>query len=392
MTDQQWIEVWDLYEQAFCLPVAEREAYVRGASQNTATAYAVLTMLIESDCSEPEPELKPGTQIDHYVVIRELGRGATGVVYLAEDVQLSRKVALKLLYPDGFGDFSMRERVLREARAASALNHPQIVTIYEVIRWGEGLAIAMEFLEGNTLRTLCLEGGLSIARAVQIGQQIADAIAAAHRAGIVHLDIKPENIFVREDGYIKVVDFGLAMRTSADIHSTSGFPVGTLRYMSPEQARGEALTPATDIFSFGLVLYELATGKHPFDAASPYETAEKILQADAPLPSRLNAHVPAKLDALLMATLEKGRLARPSAGQIALRLQELSYGQGTNARKLKLSSLLVPVVLTALVAGVIALYTAREKSVPLPEPILHPITSNASENRVVAAAVSPDGA
>jgi tetratricopeptide (TPR) repeat protein len=248
-----------------------------------------------------------------------------GQVYRARDKQLGRDVALKFL-PDGTRpDSTAVHRFLREARAASALNHPNIVTIYEAGEVEAGHFISMELVKGRTLRMI-KERPLPMTELLRLAIQMVKALAAAHAAGIIHRDIKMENIMVRDDGYIKILDFGLAQLklmglphewiTLKEITSDSGLIIGTLRYMSPEQAGGRSLTVATDIFSLGIVLYELATGKHPFEGESQLTVLNAILTQRAIAPSRLNPEIPVWLDELLLRMLDKNPLSRPSSGDL----------------------------------------------------------------------------
>src|SRR2546428_268807 len=218
-----------------------------------------------------------GQTIAHYRILAKLGAGGMGEVFLALDTKLERKLALKLLPAQFTQDESHVRRFEQEAKAASALNHPNIITIHEIGESQAGRFIAMEFVQGRTLGTLIGER-LSPDQLISVGRQIARALAVAHAAGIVHRDIKPANIMLRDDGYVKVLDFGLARLASSSatlseaetLDGTSpGTLLGTLRYMSPEQARGEKAMQPSDIFSLGLVFYELVTGRHPFQAGSP---------------------------------------------------------------------------------------------------------------------------
>jgi len=224
--------------------------------------------------------LEPGELVAHYRVISPLASGGMGQVYLAEDVRLGRKLALKVLAPRAEPDEARASRFEREARAVSALNHPNIITIYDI---GEvrGLRfIATEFIEGVTLRTLLGRGRIELRRALGIAMQVAEGLAAAHAAGVVHRDLKPENVMVRADGQVKVLDFGLAKVTASHLlqqaseeatrpfHTEEGQVMGTLRYMSPEQARGEEIDSRTDVFALGVVLYEMLAGRPPFAGSS----------------------------------------------------------------------------------------------------------------------------
>lgn len=207
---------------------------------------------------------------NRYRIDAQLGEGGMGEVYLAVDTQLGRKVALKILPAELTRDEERVRRFEREARTASGLNHPNILTIYEIGRAEGTHFIITELVEGETLRDLIRTGPIELTRLLDIGAQAADALAAAHRAGVVHRDIKPENIMVRRDGYVKLLDFGLAklLETSRDAPltalTTPGMVVGTIQYMSPEQTAGSHVDHRADIFSLGCVLYEMATSRHPF--------------------------------------------------------------------------------------------------------------------------------
>jgi predicted ATPase len=265
-----------------------------------------------------------GTHLGHYKVISRLGRGAMGEVYEAEDTTLGRRVALKILPADLTEDEDRIRRFKLEARAASALNHPNIVTIHEIGEAEAGRYIVMEFVEGRTLRSLINER-IAIDTLISIGIQIAKALSVAHSAGIVHRDIKPDNVMVRTDGYVKVLDFGLARLarfnlTNSDeetlVPTAAGAILGTIGYMSPEQAHGDDVENATDIFSFGIVLYEMATCKHPFMAGSPFAVLQGITSQDPLPPSRLNPDVSQPLEDLILQMLQKDARFRPAAADI----------------------------------------------------------------------------
>jgi len=270
-----------------------------------------------------------GQTLSHYRVLDAVGAGGMGVVYRAMDERLDRTVALKMLSEPLVLNRTAVDRLIREARAVSALNHPNIVTVHEIVETESSCFIVMEFVQGRTLRTIAAEPPSS-ELVVKLGGQIATALAVAHAAGIIHRDIKPENIMVRADGYVKVLDFGLARlipikstQLTADTISVSGALVGTARYMSPEQVRGETVSGASDVFSLGLVLYELATGRHPFGADTGIGVLHAILSEPVLRPSRLNPEIPAALESLIIQMLEKDFRLRPTAAEVEAKLAAL---------------------------------------------------------------------
>ena len=267
-----------------------------------------------------------GRSIGNYHITGHLGRGGMGEVYLARDTRLGREVALKFLPGEAINDQSRLRRFLQEARAASTLNHPNIVTIYEVGELDGVPFIATEFIQGRTLRHMMTQQQ-PVELSLRIGTQIARALAVAHSSGIVHRDIKPENIMVRDDGYVKILDFGLARLAAAPgsdvdsnagtyVQTSAGIVVGTLAYMSPEQAQGDVVESATDIFSLGVVLFELATGQHPFRSDSRVGLMNAIVTQHPVSPSRLNPETAGILETLILRMLEKSPLVRPSASEV----------------------------------------------------------------------------
>ncbi|MGH7599194.1 MAG: protein kinase domain-containing protein, partial [bacterium] len=221
-----------------------------------------------------------GTKISHYQIIDLLGQGGMGEVYLAEDLNLRRKAALKVLAPKYTADPSFQARFKREAQAAANLNHPNVVTIYEIGEYEDRLFIAMEYVPGESLRARITREKLSVRQVIDIALQICDGLARAHNGGIVHRDLKPANILVNAEGRVKIVDFGLAKVQGVSKLTRSGIMMGTLPYMSPEQVRGEELDNRSDIFSMGVVLYELLTRDLPFQGESEYVVMSSIVNQE----------------------------------------------------------------------------------------------------------------
>jgi len=257
-----------------------------------------------------------GKSVGHYRITAKLSTGGMGEVFLAEDTRLERKAAIKTLPAEMAADASRRQRFLQEARAASALNHPHVCVVYDVGETADGLPfIAMEFVEGQTLDKLVKQGPLEVSQVVELALQVADALDAAHTRRIVHRDIKPANISLNERGQVKVLDFGLAKRMPTETagqeatqeyqQTKEGHVVGTPSYMSPEQALGKDLDHRTDIFSLGIVLYELATGRRPFTGSSFSEIVNNILHAQPPAIARLNYDVPPELERITLKCLQK---------------------------------------------------------------------------------------
>ena len=263
-----------------------------------------------------------GRRVGHYQILSPLGAGGMGEVYLALDTRLGRRVALKLLPSEFMQDAGRVRRFGLEAFAASALNHPNILTIYDIGRADGAHFIAAEFVEGRTLKSLIPGAPLRTEEALNVAAQVAEALSAAHAAGIVHRDIKPENIMLRPDGYVKVLDFGIAKLTEPGSAKDSargsngaektetGTVVGTVAYMSPEQALGRAVDHRTDVFNLGLILYELLTGKHPFRGETDAATFDAILNRDPPPPSLPDPEADRELERVLFRALEKDRELR----------------------------------------------------------------------------------
>jgi len=277
-----------------------------------------------------------GARFGPYEIIAPLGAGGMGEVWRARDTRLSREVAIKVL-PASLTDNADRvRRFEQEARAASALNHPNIITIHEIGEAEAGRYIVMELVKGSTFRSIGTKRP-SMASFIRWGRQLAEAIGVAHEAGIIHRDIKPENIMLRDDGYVKMLDFGLARLAPNAIENPEGEQLartdpgtmlGTMRYMAPEQTRGETATTATDIFALGVVFYELATGEHPFSAGTVLALLQAIAARRPVPPSHLNPEIAAPIETIILRMLEKEARRRPSASEVEIALAESQGAAG----------------------------------------------------------------
>jgi hypothetical protein len=341
-----WQRITEVFQRALDADPVDRERVIAEAEiDDPAVAAEVRALLRAHDRSDrfleepawaaapdlllesPDPGFLSGQRIGPYQVGEEIGRGGMGVVYAAHDARLGRTVALKMLPPAFSRDGQARERLAREARAAAALSHPSIATVYALEDIDGDLFIASELVRGSTLRKTLEGGRLSPSAVLDILGQIAGALEAAHREGIVHRDLKPENVLVAADGRIKVVDFGIArMLAPIDGHlatlTRTGAHLGTPGYMAPEQLRGRDVDARADVFAFGIIAYELATGVHPFGGSDPASLLERLVSDGSPL-----SHViePAGLDALVRRALKGDPAARySSGGEIAAALRTLA--------------------------------------------------------------------
>jgi eukaryotic-like serine/threonine-protein kinase len=380
MRPERWRQVDQLFQAALERAPEERTAFISEAcggddslrreveallaadgqaeSFIEAPAYAVAAPLIMED-DTPSPV---GKIIGHYQVISLVGRGGMGEVYSARDTKLDRVVALKILPKEMSVDGERMRRFSREAKAASALNHPNVSHIYEIGEADGVSFIAMEFVEGHTLAARINGNPLKVSEIVEIGSQVADALDEAHGKGITHRDIKPANVMLSERGHVKVLDFGLAKITqtakqtiASDISTMArtapGVVMGTVPYMSPEQALGREVDHRSDLFSLGVLLYEMATGRLPFAGANTSETLDRILHSQPDAMARFNYDVPAELERIVRKCLEKERERRyQSARELLVDLKNLKRDSASTA----------PPVVRAL--GMAAMFRRRQRS------------------------------
>jgi serine/threonine protein kinase len=361
MSSERWQKIDQLFHAALEQDASQRTAFVSQACGADHALQSEIESLLashqEADGFIETPaadvaadllvdgatQLTTGQSVGPYRIDSLLGEGGMGEVYLADDIRLNRKIALKLLPPHFTVNPDRVRRFEREARAASALNHPNIVTIYEIGQSDSAHFIATEFVDGKTLRQMINEQPLKLSETLNVAIQVAGALMGAHAAGIVHRDIKPENIMVRSDGYVKILDFGLAKLTEQQtaetetetptlLQSNPGLVMGTVQYMSPEQARGKKVDARSDIWSFGIVLFELLAGRVPFAGETPSHVMVSLMEDELP-PLTTYADVPAELDRIVTKALgKKPRERYQTASELARDLKNLKQELQLEAR------------------------------------------------------------
>jgi len=421
MTPEQWQRVKEVFEAALVYAPEERSAFVGQACRGDELLCSEVESLLSSYEQEKsfmetpaaamaarslikdESAALVGQQLGHYQIVREIGRGGMGVVYLAQDFSLDRPVALKLLPKHLTSDPNRLWRFEREARAASALNHHNILTIHEIARLDDLHFIATEFIDGVTLLDRIKSKDLKLNEALAIAEQLASALVTAHEAGIVHRDIKPENVMLRRDGYVKVLDFGLAKLTepgaaetvtvSAAMAGTGTDPgvMGTAGYMSPEQARGESVDHRTDIFSLGVVIYEMVTGRMPFEVKTPSDVMVPTAEEELTPLAHYVPEAPDHLQVIVTKALRKNREERYQT--TAELLTDLKRVRSESPMKRRLTArrlILFATTFALMIAGLLWFYASRQAAkLSLPPMKVVPFTSFQGSEWL--GAFSPDG-
>ena len=362
MADKNWQKVREIFDSALRHKPEERRRFVNEVCGDDKTLLAEVESLLSShDSAESFMEtpavaevahmieietkkLEAGKRFGHYEIIEQIGAGGMGEVYLAKDTRLERKTAIKILRGNVAQDEERMQRFVREAKSASALNHPNIITIYEIGETDNTHFIATEYIEGDTLRERLKGASINLKSALEIAIQVANALDAAHRTGIVHRDIKPENVMIRPDGLVKILDFGIAKlseppavagglsvsdseaATAIKAYTSPGMIIGTAAYMSPEQARGLAVDARTDVWSLGVVLYEMAAGRLPFEGQTSSDVISSILQKEPPALTLFSDEADARLDEIVTKALTKDKEERyQSAKDLFIDLKRLKH-------------------------------------------------------------------
>jgi formylglycine-generating enzyme required for sulfatase activity len=398
MTNEQWQQAKELLHQALELAPEERAAFLdRVCSSDHSLRKEIETFLASSDqlqssflqSSTSQVTLRPGMKLGEYEVQKLVGSGGMGEVYCAHDSRLNRDVAIKVLPPFLSNDPDRLRRFEQEARAAAALNHPNILVVHQMGTYENTPYMVCELLEGDTLRRLLVTGPLPLRKAVDYGVQVTHGLAAAHEKGIIHRDLKPENLFVTTDGRVKILDFGLAklMRPqaapdpSAALEATQpGMVMGTVGYMSPEQVRGQPADHRADIFAFGAILWEMLTGKRAFQKATSVETMSVILNEDPPEVSEITTGVPPGLQRVVHRCLEKNPGRRfQSASDLAFALEASSDSEPSSTRAATPAKIGAGAV-AGLVAVIAAVFLAAWFFWPRPKPVPVPSAALQAQN------------
>jgi serine/threonine protein kinase len=426
---QRWQQIKQIFEGAIALHGAEREAYLTSACEgqnevreevdSLLRSYEVAGSFMEAPAvahAELDQKLTPGQRVKHYQIVSLIGEGGMGEVYLANDTILGRRVALKVLPTFVSKDPERLRRFTQEARAASRLSHPNVCVVHEIGETDDGRPfIAMEYVEGVTLRQHMRDHALKLGDVLDIAIQIADALTAAHEAGIVHRDIKPENIVIRPEGYVKILDFGLAKLTERYkgvshmtmstllFDSSPGTVIGTAAYMSPEQARGVGVDERTDVWGLGVVLYEMASGRPPFTGETATDVVVAIVEKDQPPISQFVAGTPPELERIVKKALRKDRNERYQiVKEMAIDLRSLRRVDTSEvppvrttihqpASRAWISIAALAAIILALVGyGVYKLRTRSETKLRVPFERVE-VTKLTTNGNALMGAISPDG-
>ncbi len=424
MTQLEWLRVETILEQVMALEPAARSAFLEQACSgedelrrelDSLLAYEergerfmpipALDMLSGGIAAEPA-RFAEGQEVGPYRIVALIGRGGMGQVYQARDTRLDRDVALKFLPTDYVNTPDALERFRREARAISALNHPNICTLYDVGEHEGQPFLVMELIEGQSLKQRLTGSAVGVDEALSIAVQVCEALEAAHAKGIVHRDIKPANIFIASRGAVKILDFGLAKlrsepqsRLESGLDSAAppsdssitilGHAMGTASYMSPEQARGDDVDVRSDLFSLGVVLYQLTTGTRPFVRDTPAQTIEAVLAGQPVAPRLRNPAIPVRLERIILKALETDRLARyQTATELRAGLEDLGKPASRHSQALVGAAVLLSLAIAF--AGLRLGWFSGPSA--LPELKIRQVTNNPPEDPIPRASLSPDGA